>query len=154
MCRGTASGMAAVFASMACFVKAGERVVASRALFGSCLYILQNILPRYGIETVIVDGRDLDEWQRALKPGAAAVFLESPSNPTLEIIDLRAVADLAHAAGGAPHRRQRVRDAALAAAVGVRRRHRRLFGDQTYRWPGAEPWAAPSSAPRNTCARA
>ncbi|HXQ51131.1 MAG TPA: O-succinylhomoserine sulfhydrylase [Stellaceae bacterium] len=99
MCRGTASGMAAVFASMACFVKAGQRVVASRALFGSCLYILQNILPRYGIETVIVDGRDLDEWQRALKPGAAAVFLESPSNPTLEIIDLRAVADLAHAAG-------------------------------------------------------
>jgi O-succinylhomoserine sulfhydrylase len=99
MCRATASGMAAVFASLACFVKAGDRVVASRALFGSCLFILQNVLPRLGVETVIVDGRDLDAWRTALKPGARAVFLESPSNPTLEIIDLRAVADMAHEAG-------------------------------------------------------
>ena len=80
-CRGTASGMAAVFASLACVLAAGDRVVASRALFGSCLHILQNILPRYGVETVIVDGRDLDQWQHALTPGARAVFLESPSNP-------------------------------------------------------------------------
>jgi O-succinylhomoserine sulfhydrylase len=99
MCRGTASGMAAVFASLACFVRAGDRVVASRALFGSCLHILNNILPHYGVEVALVDGRDLDAWRRALKPGARAVFLESPSNPTLEIIDLRAVADLAHEAG-------------------------------------------------------
>ena len=99
MCRATASGMAAVFAALACFLKAGDRVVASRALFGSCLFILQNVLPRLGVETVIVDGRDLDAWRTALKPGARAVFLESPSNPTLEIIDLRAVADLAHEAG-------------------------------------------------------
>jgi len=98
-CRGTASGMAAVFASLACFVKAGDRVVGSRALFGSCLYVLQTVLPRYGVETVIVDGRDLDAWRAALKPGARAVFLESPSNPTLEIIDLAAVAKLAHEAG-------------------------------------------------------
>ncbi|HUZ74077.1 MAG TPA: O-succinylhomoserine sulfhydrylase [Stellaceae bacterium] len=98
-CRGTASGMAAVFASLACFVRSGERVVASRALFGSCLHILQNILPRFGVETVIVDGRDLDQWQRALAPGAKAVFLESPSNPTLEIIDLPEIAALAHRAG-------------------------------------------------------
>jgi O-succinylhomoserine sulfhydrylase len=99
MCRTTASGMAAVFASLACFLKAGDRVVASRALFGSCLYVLQNILPRYGIQTVIVDGRDLDQWEAALRGGARAVFVESPSNPTLEIIDLRAIADLAHKAG-------------------------------------------------------
>jgi O-succinylhomoserine sulfhydrylase len=98
-CRATASGMAAVFASMACFLKSGDRVVASRALFWSCLHILHNILPRYGIETVIVDGRDLDQWRRALEPGAKAVFVESPSNPTLEIIDLRAVAEVAHRAG-------------------------------------------------------
>jgi O-succinylhomoserine sulfhydrylase len=98
-CRATASGMAAVFASLACFLKAGDRVVASRALFGSCLYILQTILPRYGIETVVIDGRDLDAWRDALKPGARAVFLESPSNPTLEIIDIAAVARLAHEAG-------------------------------------------------------
>jgi len=98
-CRGTSSGMAAVFASLACFVQKGERVVASRALFGSCLHILNNILPRYGIETVLVDGRDLGQWERALAKGARAVFLESPSNPTLEIIDLPAVSELSHRAG-------------------------------------------------------
>jgi O-succinylhomoserine sulfhydrylase len=99
-CRATSSGMAAVFASLACFVKAGDRVVASRALFGSCLHIIQQILPRYGVETVLVDGRDLDAWKKALKPGVKAVFVESPSNPGLEIIDLKAVADLTHKAGG------------------------------------------------------
>ncbi|HUB97189.1 MAG TPA: O-succinylhomoserine sulfhydrylase [Stellaceae bacterium] len=99
MCRSTSSGMAAVFASLACFLRAGDRVVASRALFGSCLHILQNILPHYGIGIALVDGRNLDEWQSALRQGAKAVFLESPSNPTLEVIDLRAVADLAHQAG-------------------------------------------------------
>jgi O-succinylhomoserine sulfhydrylase len=98
-CRGTASGMAAVFASLACVVQKGERVVASRALFGSCLHILNNILPRYGIETELVDGRDLNQWETALAKGARAVFLESPSNPTLEIIDLPAVAALSHRAG-------------------------------------------------------
>ena len=98
-CRATASGMAAVFASLACFLKAGDRVVASRALFGSCLHILQQILPRYGVETVLVDGRDLKAWEKALAKGAKAVFVESPSNPALEIIDLKAVADLAHQAG-------------------------------------------------------
>jgi len=99
-CRATASGMAAVFASLACFLKAGDRVVASRALFGSCLHIIQQILPRYGVETVLVDGRELDAWKKALKPGAQAVFVESPSNPGLEIIDLKAVANLTHKAGG------------------------------------------------------
>jgi O-succinylhomoserine sulfhydrylase len=99
-CRATSSGMAAVFASLACQVVAGDRVVASRALFGSCLHILQNILPRWGAEVVLVDGRDLDQWRTALAPGVKAVFVESPSNPTLEIIDLAAVAELTHAAGG------------------------------------------------------
>ena len=99
-CRATSSGMAAVFASLACFVRAGDRVVASRALFGSCLHIIQQILPRYGVLTEVVDGRDLDAWKKALKPGVKAVFVESPSNPGLEIIDLKAVADLTHQAGG------------------------------------------------------
>jgi len=99
-CRATASGMAAVFASLACFVNAGDRVVASRALFGSCLYIIEKILPRYGVITELVDGRDLNAWKKALKPGVKAVFVESPSNPGLEIIDLKAVADLTHQAGG------------------------------------------------------
>jgi O-succinylhomoserine sulfhydrylase len=98
-CRATASGMAAVFASIASWVKAGDRVVGSRALFGSCLYILTDILPGYGVETVIVDGTDLDQWRDALKKPTAAVFLETPSNPGLEIIDLAEVAKLAHEAG-------------------------------------------------------
>jgi O-succinylhomoserine sulfhydrylase len=99
MCRATASGMAAVFAALACFLKAGDRVVASRALFGSCLHILNQILPRFGVVTELVDGRDLAAWQRALAKGARAVFVESPSNPTLEIIDLKALGGLAHALG-------------------------------------------------------
>ena len=95
----TASGMAAVFASMMCQLKAGDRVVASRALFGSCSYIITQLLPRYGMETVLVDGPDLDQWRAALAPGAACVFFETPANPTLELIDIAAVSELSHAAG-------------------------------------------------------
>ena len=98
-CRATASGMAAVFAALACQVKAGQRVVASRALFGSCAYILTDILPGYGVETILVNGTDLDQWRDALRQPTAAVFMETPSNPGLEIIDLPAVCDMAHAAG-------------------------------------------------------
>ncbi len=98
-CRATASGMAAVFASMACFLKAGDHVVGSRALFGSCQFILTEILPGWGIEVDIVDGAELDQWKRALSRPTAAVFMETPSNPGLEIIDLPAVAEMAHKAG-------------------------------------------------------
>ena len=98
-CRATASGMSAVFASLMAQLKAGDRVVASRALFGSCQYIVAELLPRYGIESVLVDGTDLKAWEAALAPGAQAVFLETPSNPTLEVIDIQAVSELAHAAG-------------------------------------------------------
>ncbi|MBK8907860.1 MAG: O-succinylhomoserine sulfhydrylase [Rhodospirillales bacterium] len=98
-CRATASGMAAVFASMACAVRAGDRVVASRALFGSCQYVVAEILPRFGVETEFVDGGDLAAWDQALARAAAFVFLETPANPTLGIIDLAAVAELAHRAG-------------------------------------------------------
>jgi O-succinylhomoserine sulfhydrylase len=99
VCRATASGMAAVFAALASSLSAGQRLVASRALFGSCSVIVNEILPRYGIETETVDGRDLDAWGTALADGADAVFLETPSNPGLEIVDLRAVSELAHRAG-------------------------------------------------------
>jgi O-succinylhomoserine sulfhydrylase len=98
-CRATASGMAAVFASIACQVKSGDRVVASRALFGSCQFILTEILPGYGIDVEIVDGADLDQWKKALSQPTAAIFMETPSNPVLEIIDLPAVAEMAHKAG-------------------------------------------------------
>ena len=98
-CRATATGMAAVHAALACQVKAGDRVVASRALFGSCHWIVSTLLPRYGVTTEFVDGADLAQWRAALARPANVVLLESPSNPMLEIVDLKAVADLAHAAG-------------------------------------------------------
>ncbi|KIL97457.1 O-acetylhomoserine sulfhydrylase / O-succinylhomoserine sulfhydrylase [Paramagnetospirillum magnetotacticum MS-1] len=98
-CRATASGMAAVHAALLCQLKAGDRVVASNALFGSCHWIINELLPRYGIERVFVDGTDLKSWEAALSRPTACVFLETPSNPTLEIIDLAAVCDLAHKAG-------------------------------------------------------
>jgi len=97
--RATATGMAAVFAALLSLVRAGDRVVSSDALFGSCQYILAEILPRFGVETVFVDGRDLKQWKAALSKKTAAVFIESPSNPTLRIIDLPAVAALAQGAG-------------------------------------------------------
>lgn len=98
-CMATASGMAAVFASLASYLSSGDRVVASRALFGSCSVILTEILPRMGIESVLVDGTDLDQWADALRTPTNAVFLESPSNPGLQIVDVHAVAELAHAVG-------------------------------------------------------
>jgi O-succinylhomoserine sulfhydrylase len=99
ICRATASGMSAVFAALACYVRAGDRVVAPRALFGSCLFILTDILPRYGVETILVDGTDLKQWEQALSKPARCIFLETPSNPTLEVVDLKAVSKLAHTAG-------------------------------------------------------
>ena len=98
-CRATATGMAAVHAAMLSHLRAGDRVVASRALFGSCHWIVSTLLPRYGIEHEFVEGTDLDAWRAALSRPAAMVLVESPSNPMLDIVDLRAVADLAHAAG-------------------------------------------------------
>lgn len=95
----TASGMAAVFASMACRLNAGDRVVAARALFGSCFVVLDEILSRWGIHTEFVDGTDLALWKRALAEPAEMVFLETPSNPMQDLVDIRAVADLAHGAG-------------------------------------------------------
>jgi len=98
-CRATASGMAAVFAALACNLESGDRVVASRSLFGSTLAVLGTLLPRWGIDTQLVDGRDLDAWEAALATPTKMVFLETPSNPLLEIIDIAAVAERAHAAG-------------------------------------------------------
>jgi O-succinylhomoserine sulfhydrylase len=98
-CRAMASGMAAVYAALASHLSAGQRLVASRAIFGSCHYICAELLPRFGIKTDFVDGADLDQWREALSTPADAVFLESPSNPGLEMIDIPAVCELAHKAG-------------------------------------------------------
>ena len=98
-CFATASGMAAVFTAMAALCAAGDRVVASRALFGSCFVILDEVLPRWGVETVFVDGTDLGQWRHALSVPTTAVFFETPSNPMQELVDIAAVSELAHAAG-------------------------------------------------------
>lgn len=98
-CRCTATGMAAVHSALLSHLKTGDRVVASRALFGSCHWIVSTLLPRYGIATEFVDGGDLGQWQAALSRPAALVLLETPSNPMLDIVDLPAVAALAHQAG-------------------------------------------------------
>lgn len=98
-CIATASGMAAVNLAVMGLLKAGDRVVAPHALFGSCLYIIKDLAPRFGIEATLVDGTDLDQWRDALSRPATVVFLESPSNPTMQVIYIAAVAELAHAAG-------------------------------------------------------
>ena len=97
--RTTASGMSAVFNALASMLRAGDRVVASRALFGSCFQVLTTILPRWGIVTDLIDGHDLAQWEAALARPAKVVFLETPSNPMQELVDVTAVCDLAHAAG-------------------------------------------------------
>jgi O-succinylhomoserine sulfhydrylase len=98
-CFATASGMSAVFVALAALLGQGDRVVSSRALFGSCFVILDEILPRWGVETVFVDGPDLEQWREALSVPTQAVFFETPSNPMQELVDMRAVCELAHAAG-------------------------------------------------------
>lgn len=100
--RATASGMAAVTAALLGQLKAGDHVVAARALFGSCRYVIEDLLPRFGVASTLVDGTDLDAWQGAVRPETRTFFLESPANPTLEIIDIAAVARIAHAAGATP----------------------------------------------------
>ncbi len=98
-CRATATGMAAVTAALLGQVKAGDHAVAAKAMFGSCRYIVEDFLPRYGVESTLVDGTKLDQWRKAIRPNTRTLFLESPTNPTLDVIDIKAVADIAHNAG-------------------------------------------------------
>lgn len=98
-CRSTASGMAAMTAALLSQLSAGDHVVASRALFGSCRWLVDQLLPRFGIETTVIDGRDTDAWSKALKPNTKLFFLETPANPTMDIVDLRAVCGIGRAAG-------------------------------------------------------
>lgn len=98
-CRATASGMAAMTAALLCQLQAGDHVVASRALFGSCRWLTDTLLPKFGIETTVIDGRDIDNWEQAIRPKTKVFFFETPANPTMDIIDLRSVCDLARAKG-------------------------------------------------------
>ncbi|MCP8896305.1 O-succinylhomoserine sulfhydrylase [Shinella daejeonensis] len=97
--RATASGMAAVAAAILCQVKAGDHIVAARALFGSCRWVVETLAPRYGIECTLVDGRDLANWEKAIRKNTRVFFLESPTNPTLEVVDIAGVARLADQIG-------------------------------------------------------
>ena len=97
--RATATGMAPVTAAILCQLSAGDHVVAAKALFGSCRYIVEDLCPRFGIGCTLVDGSDLDQWKDAARPNTKVFFLESPTNPTLEIYDIEAIAKIAHAAG-------------------------------------------------------
>ena len=97
--RATASGMAAVSAALLCGIRAGDHVVAARALFGSCRWVVEKLMPQYGVETTLVDGTRMEEWQQAVRPNTRLFFLESPTNPTLEVVDLAAVSALANSVG-------------------------------------------------------
>ena len=98
-CRSTATGMAAVTTAVLAPLKAGDHVVASKALFGSCRFVVEDLLPRYGITSTLVDGLDLDAWKKAMRPNTRSCFLESPTNPTLDVLDIPAIADIVHRAG-------------------------------------------------------
>lgn len=97
--RAMSSGMAAVAAALLCSVKAGDHVLAAKALFGSCRYIIETLMPRYGIESTLIDGSKVENWANAVRPNTKLLFLESPTNPTLEVVDIRAVADIANSVG-------------------------------------------------------
>ena len=97
--RGTASGMAAVTTAAMSQVRAGDHAVAARALFGGCRYVIEDYLPRWGVESTLVDGRDLENFEKAMRPNTKLVFIETPTNPTLELVDIAGVAEIAHAHG-------------------------------------------------------
>ncbi|MGE0829830.1 MAG: aminotransferase class I/II-fold pyridoxal phosphate-dependent enzyme, partial [Hyphomonadaceae bacterium] len=99
-CLGVGSGMAAVNAALLANVKAGDRVIGARAMFASCLWILDTLLPRLGVEVVLIDGEDLNQWRDAAKKGVTLALIETPANPTLGAVDIKAVADIIHEAGG------------------------------------------------------
>jgi O-succinylhomoserine sulfhydrylase len=97
--RATATGMAAVTASLLAFLKAGDHVVAARAMFGSCRYIVETLCPRFGIASTLIDGRDIEAWRKAVRPNTKALFFETPANPTLDLVDIAAVAKLGREIG-------------------------------------------------------
>src|SRR6188508_2348684 len=97
--RATATGMAAVTTAVLAPLKTGDHVVASKAMFGSCRYVVEDLLPRYGIQSTLVDGLDLDQWKKAMQPNTRTCFLESPTNPTLDVMDIQSIAEIAHQGG-------------------------------------------------------
>src|SRR4029078_8095983 len=95
----SARAMAACTSALRCFLKAGDHVVAARALFGSCRYVVEDLCPRFGIASTLVDGRDIKAWERAVRPNTKSFFFETPANPTLDLVDIAAVCEIAHGVG-------------------------------------------------------
>ena len=132
----TATGMAAVFTSLGALLAAGDRLVAARSLFGSCFVVCNEILPRWGVETVFVDGDDLSQWEEALSVPTQAVFFETPSNPMQSLVDIAAVCEMAHARGRKSGAGQCVRHADPAAGLSARCRRGGVLGHQAHRRAG------------------
>ena len=136
-CKATATGMAAMHLAFMGLVKAGDHVVAGRALFGSCRWILHNWAPRFGVESTLVDGPDLAAWRAAVRPNTKVFLIESPANPLLEMCDIAGVVRHRPRDRRQGGRRQRLRHPDLPVAAEARRRRRVLFGDQAHRRPAA-----------------
>jgi O-succinylhomoserine sulfhydrylase len=129
--RAMSSGMAAVAAALLCSVKAGDHVVAAKALFGSCRYIIDTLMPKYGIQSTLIDGADIKAWQDAVKPNTKLFFLESPTNPTLEVVDI-APSPTSPMPSARNWWSTMCSPRPAAEAARTRRACRRLFGDQAY----------------------
>ena len=134
--RGLATGMSAVTNAVMSQVRAGDHIVASRALFGGCRYVVEDFMPRFGVASTLVDGRDPENFERAMQPNTKVVFIETPTNPTLELVDIAAVAKIAHAHGAKLIVDNVFATALLPEAAAARGGPRHLFGDQAYRRPG------------------
>ncbi len=137
-------GMASIHASLMGLVRAGDHVVAGRALFGSCRWLIAEWLPRFGVETTFVDATDLKAWEAAIRPNTKAVLIESPANPVLEITDIRAVSRDGPRGRRQGDRRQRLRHPDLPAAAEAGRRHRRSIRPPSTSTARAGCWAGPS----------
>ena len=132
----TATGMGAVNAALMCQLKSGDHVVAARALFGSCRWVIETLMPQYGIQSTLVDGTDIGAWKSALRPNTKVLFLESPTNPTLELVDIAAVAELANEIGASLVVDNVFATPLYQKPVGIRCPCGGLFSNQTYRRSG------------------
>ncbi|WFR73640.1 O-succinylhomoserine sulfhydrylase [Prescottella defluvii] len=143
-CYATASGMSAVFTALGALLGKGDRLVAARSLFGSCFVVCNEILPRWGVETVFVDGEDLDQWEQALSVPTTAVFFETPSNPMQTLVDVRKVSEMAHAAGAKVVLDNVFATPLLQRSLDLGAERHRVLGHQAHRRPGPRPrWRHP-----------
>ena len=149
-CYAVASGMSAAFGALACQLKVGDHIVASRSLFGSNYQIITAILPKFGVTYDLVDGSDAKAWKQAMKPQTKCVFFETPSNPLLEVLDIQMICDIAHKAGAVVIVDNVFATPILQKPMELGRRYRLLFQYQAHRWPGPGVRRHHSVAARNS----